>query len=161
MPKTTEEFNKEYDKFVNRRWVGPSEYSCYVMVRDYYREYMGITMRLPEQWTRLKIYSFNDRSLLLEGGEYTYRKQWGDPMDYSQLQKDDILLFKLYDTPLGGGYSAPKDRAPNHGGIYLGDGHLLHHPYEQTSRITNMQNRGFSLYETSCVGAVRVLHRDI
>ncbi len=116
-------------------------------------------MRTPDQWHALKIFSFTDQSVLLEGGEYIYRKDWGDPMDFTQIQKDDILLFKLYDTPLGGGYSAPKDRAPNHGAIYLGDGHMLHHPYGEHSKITNMKIPGFSLYSTSCLGAVRITQR--
>lgn len=159
MPKTTQQFNEQYEKYCNRKWVGPKSYSCYLMVKEFYRDEYGYNMRTPEQWHKLKIFSFTDQSVLLEGGEYIYRKDWGDEMDFTQLQKDDILLFKLYDTPLGGGYSAPKDRAPNHGAIYLGDGHMLHHPYGEYSKITNLMLPGFNLYTTSCLGAVRITQR--
>ena len=160
MANVTEQLNKEYADFINRKWVGPREYSCYCIVRDYYREFLGYNMRTPENWDQLKTYTFTDTSILLEGGEYTYRKEWGDELDLSQLQKGDLMLFKLYDTPLGGGYSAPKDRAPNHGAVYLGDGHMLHHPFGECSKITNLTLPGFNLYCTSCIGAARITQRD-
>ena len=57
------------------------------------------------------------------------------------LQVDDVILFRLYVNPLGGSYSAPRGAAPNHGGIYLGDGFMLHHPYNSTSKIADLEKK--------------------
>ena len=64
-------------------------------------------------------------------------------------------MFRLYTNPLGGGYSAPKGRAPNHGGVYLGDGFMLHHPYNGLSEIEDLYDTGVQAYQISCVGAIR------
>ena len=90
-----------------------------------------------------------------EGGVWVYRKDWGGDVDFSDLEQDDILLFRLYVTPLGGGYSAPKGRAPNHGGVYLGNGYMLHHPYNGLSDIDDLYDPAFHIYQTACVGAIR------
>ena len=92
MANVTEQLNKEYADFINRKWVGPREYSCYCIVRDFYREFLGYNMRTPENWDQLKTYTFTDTSILLEGGEYTYRKEWGDELDLSQLQKESYAV---------------------------------------------------------------------
>ena len=92
---------------------------------------------------------------IAEGMCYDVESEWGEVTDWSTLQVDDVILFRLYVNPLGGSYSAPRGAAPNHGGIYLGDGFMLHHPYNATSMIADLEKEGNRIWNTSCIGAIR------
>ena len=70
------------------------------------------------------------------------------------LQVDDVILFRLYVNPLEG-HTQHHGRSTNHGGIYLGDGFMLHHPYNATSMIADLEKEGNRIWNTSCIGAIR------
>ena len=71
--------------------------------------------------------------------------------DTSILQKNDLLLFKIYNEALGGGYRDKSGRAPNHGAIYLGDGFMIHQLWKQDSEVVELTRH----YRICCVGVVR------
>ena len=143
---------EEYKDLIGRPWTGRRIFGCYNIIRDYYRETRG---RELAEFNARKVYSFTPEAIEEENGEWVYRSEWGDMVDYTDLQKDDILLFRLYTTALGGSYSAPKDRSPNHGGVYLGDGYMLHHPYDELSQLVDLYSKGFEIYQVAGVGAIR------
>ncbi len=100
---------------------------------------------------------FTDDAIEEQKGEWIFRSEWGDELvQWDDLRVDDILVLRLYTTPLGGSYSVGGDsRIPNHGGVYLGDGFLLHHPYGDVSQIADLYNPAFAVYQQACVGALR------
>jgi cell wall-associated NlpC family hydrolase len=67
------------------------------------------------------------------------------------LKKNDLLLFKIYNEALGGGYRDKNGRAPNHGAIYLGDGWMLHQLWKTDSEVVELSRH----YRICCVGVVR------
>ena len=144
-----------YAHMLGKRWTGNRLFGCYEIIRDYYKEFLG---RDLIDFNARKVYQFTDDAINESDGEWIYRKDWGcddGGIDLSILKKGDILLFKLYENPLGGGYSTPKNKAPNHGGVYLGDGFMLHHPYNGLSDIEDLLDTGVQAYQISCVGAIR------
>ena len=144
-----------YSHMLGKRWTGNRLFGCYEIIRDYYKEFLG---RDLIDFNARKVYQFTDDAITESDGKWIYRKDWGcddGGIDLSILEKGDILLFRLYENPLGGGYSAPKNRAPNHGGVYLGDGFMLHHPYNGLSDIEDLLDTGVQAYQISCVGAIR------
>ena len=144
-----------YSHMLGKRWTGNRLFGCYEIIRDYYKEFLG---RDLIDFNARKVYQFTDDAINESDGKWIYRKDWGcddGGIDLSILEKGDILLFRLYENPLGGGYSAPKGRAPNHGGVYLGNGFMLHHPYRGQSQITDLKAPGNSFYMETCVGAIR------
>ena len=144
-----------YAHLLGKRWTGNRLFGCYEIIREYYKEFLG---RDLVDFNARKVYQFTDDAINESDGKWIYRKDWGcddGGIDLSILEKGDILLFRLYENPLGGGYSAPKNRAPNHGGVYLGDGFMLHHPYNGLSDIEDLLDTGVQAYQISCVGAIR------
>lgn len=92
---------------------------CYTLIRDYYKEELGLRFS-PFFYDGSK--NPNDYAGLYERHliEYGFTKK-------SVPQRHDILTFTI------GGVNA-------HGGIYLGDGQLLHHLEDRLSRIESAQN---------------------
>ena len=149
------DIREKYEHLLGKRWTGNRLFGCYEIIREYYKEYLG---RDLIDFNARKVYQFTDDAINESDGEWIYRKDWGcddGGIDLSILQKGDILLFKLYENPLGGGYSTPKNKAPNHGGVYLGNGFMLHHPYNGLSDIEDLLDTGVQAYQISCVGAIR------
>ena len=149
------DIREKYEHLLGKRWTGNRLFGCYEIIREWYKEYLG---RDLIDFNARKVYQFTDDAINESDGEWIYRKDWGcddGGIDLSILQKGDILLFKLYENPLGGGYSTPKNKAPNHGGVYLGNGFMLHHPYNGLSDIEDLLDTGVQAYQISCVGAIR------
>ena len=149
------DIREKYEHLLGKRWTGNRLFGCYEIIREYYKEFLG---RDLIDFNARKVYQFTDDAINECDGKWIYRKDWGcddGGIDLSILQKGDILLFKLYENPLGGGYSTPKNKAPNHGGVYLGDGFMLHHPYSGLSDIEDLLDTGVQAYQISCVGAIR------
>ena len=144
-----------YSHMLGKRWTGNRLFGCYEIIREWYKEYLG---RDLIDFNARKVYQFTDDAINESDGTWIYKKDWGcddGGIDLSILEKGDILLFKLYENPLGGGYSTPKNKAPNHGGVYLGNGFMLHHPYNGLSDIEDLLDTGVQAYQISCVGAIR------
>ncbi len=149
------DIREKYQHLLGKRWTGNRLFGCYEIIREWYKEYLG---RDLIDFNARKVYQFTDDAINESDGTWIYKKDWGcddGGIDLSILEKGDILLFKLYENPLGGGYSAPKNKAPNHGGVYLGNGFMLHHPYSGLSDIEDLLDTGVQAYQISCVGAIR------
>lgn len=98
---------------VGRPFVHGTDYDCYGLIRGFYKLEYGITLpdypRDDEWWTR---------------GENLYMKLFreaGFEEASGPLQRGDVVLMQV---------QAPE---VNHGGVYLGDGQMLHHLYGQLS----------------------------
>lgn len=150
--KTLIALRERYKHLLGHKWTGNRMFGCYEIIRKYYREEYG---RELADFNARKIYAFTKEAIEEEKAYWIYKKEWGGDVDFSEMEQDDVLLFRLYVTPLGGGYSAPKGRAPNHGGVYLGNGFMLHHPYNGLSEIDDLFAPAYHIYQTACVGAIR------
>ena len=90
-----------YSHMLGKRWTGNRLFGCYEIIRDYYREFLG---RELIDFNARKVYAFTDDAINEEDGRWIYKKDWGmddGGIDLSILEKDDILLFRLYENPLG------------------------------------------------------------
>lgn len=143
---------EQYKDLLGLPWTGRRIYGCYEIIRKYYK--YKYDDDLPDFNAR-GIITFTDEAIEEGGAEKLWESEWGEVTDWSGLQVDDVILFRLYVNPLGGSYSAPRGAAPNHGGIYLGDGFMLHHPYNSTSMIADLEKEGNRIWNTSCIGAIR------
>lgn len=81
---------------------------CYTLVRDFYQRELGVALsqyERPDRWweTGLELYSL-DR-LRAEGFE----------LIFDEPRRGDMILMQVRST------------VPNHAGVYLGDGQMLHH----------------------------------
>ena len=146
------DLREQYKDLLDLPWTGRRIYGCYEIIRKYYKHMYDDD--LPDFNAR-GIITFTDEAIEEGGAEKLWESEWGEVTDWSTLQVDDVILFRLYVNPLGGSYSAPRGAAPNHGGIYLGDGFMLHHPYNATSMIADLEKEGNRIWNTSCIGAIR------
>lgn len=96
-----------------RPFVHGTDYDCYGLIRGFYQLEYGIT--LPD-FPRADGWWHNGENHYLERFE-----QAGFEVASGPLQRGDVVLMQV---------QAP---AVNHGGVYLGDGQLLHHLYGRPS----------------------------
>tara|TARA_Y100001970_G_scaffold231635_1_gene287994 strand:+ start:1191 stop:1673 length:483 start_codon:yes stop_codon:yes gene_type:complete len=143
---------EEFADLVGRPWPGRRYPGCYEVIQLYAKRELGRDLKsFAGLYT-----SFKDEAVAEENGLWITKPQWGEPLDFSVIQKNDLLLYKIYTDSLGGGYSTKMaDRAPNHGAVYLGDGFILHQVWQQPSNIVDLLQKGSYLYQHSCVGVIR------
>ena len=146
------DLEERYKDLVGRPWPGRRYPGCYEVSQLYVKQEMG---RELKSFAGLYT-SFKDEAVAEEDGLWITKPQWGEPLDFSVIKKNDLLLYKIYTDSLGGGYSTKmEERAPNHGAIYLGDGFILHQVWQEKSTIVDLFSKGAYLYQHSCVGIVR------
>jgi len=116
MPKSRdkqyEALREEYKDLLDIPWEGKKLYGCYEIIRKYW-----------EKVHNEKLIDFNSRGVIRfqedaiaeQGASWKVRKEWGEEVAFSLLEKDDVLLFGLLTTPLGCNDSVPRGEAPNHG----------------------------------------------
>ena len=112
-----EKLNEEYKDLIGLPWPGRRYPGCYDVIQKYVQTRLGRSLK---SFSGLYT-SFTDDAVAEEDGLWITRPEWGEDWDTSILQKNDLLLFKIYNEALGGGYRDKSGRAPNHGAIYLGD----------------------------------------
>ena len=82
-------------------------YDCYSLMRDYFREKSIIIDVFPREWE------------WWNKGQNLYVEKLKDSafadIDKKELQDGDIILFQMQST------------VPNHCGVYIGDGLMMHH----------------------------------
>lgn len=108
---------------------------CWTIIADFYQREYGMTLTnysVPDQW-------WND-------GKNLYMDNWQkegfiDIGDAEPVRGDVIIMQVRADVP-------------NHGGVYLGDGKMLHHMFGRKSKIVNYDE----YYRTSTKLIVR--HKD-
>ena len=142
-----EQLDLEYEDLIGRPWPGRRYPGCYDVIQKYVQSRLGRSLK---SFSGLYT-SFKDEAVAEEDGLWITRPEWGEDWDTSILQKNDLLLFKIYNEALGGGYADKSGRAPNHGAIYLGDGWMIHQLWKQDSEIVEMSRH----YRICCVGVVR------
>ena len=105
----------------------PSKFNCYTLAQDYYKITYGIT--LPEMNEDLDSLKndwhptfFNENKELSSNWEMTISPE-----------KGDAVFFAI-------GHIAFENKKPNHCGIYLGDGKLLHHHFGRISNIEPLED---------------------
>ena len=142
-----EQLDLEYEDLIGRPWPGRRYPGCYDVIQKYVQSRLGRSLK---DFSGLYT-SFTDDAVAEEDGLWILRPEWGEEIDMTLLEKNDLLLFKIYNEALGGGYADKSGRAPNHGAIYLGDGWMIHQLWKQDSEIVEMSRH----YRICCVGVVR------
>ena len=142
-----EKLNEEYKDLIGLPWPGRRYPGCYDVIQKYVQSRLGRSLK---SFSGLYT-SFKDEAVAEEDGLWITRPEWGEDWDTSILQKNDLLLFKIYNEALGGGYRDPNGRSPNHGAIYLGDGFMIHQLWKQDSEVVELSRH----YRICCVGVVR------
>ena len=142
-----EKLNEEYKDLIGLPWPGRRYPGCYDVIQKYVQSRLGRSLK---SFSGLYT-SFTDEAVAEEDGLWITRPEWGEDWDTSILQKNDLLLFKIYNEALGGGYRDKSGRAPNHGAIYLGDGWMIHQLWKTDSEIVELKRH----YRICCVGVVR------
>ena len=142
-----EQLNEEYKDLIGLPWPGRRYPGCYDVIQKYVETRLGRSLK---SFSGLYT-SFTDDAVAEEDGLWITRPEWGEDWDTSILQKNDLLLFKIYNEALGGGYRDKSGRAPNHGAIYLGDGFMIHQLWKQDSEVVELTRH----YRICCVGVVR------
>ena len=142
-----ERLNEEYKDLIGLPWPGRRYPGCYDVIQKYVQTRLGRSLK---SFSGLYT-SFTDDAVAEEDGLWITKPEWGEDWDTSILQKNDLLLFKIYNEALGGGYAEKAGRAPNHGAIYLGDGFMLHQLWKTDSEVVELSRH----YRICCVGVVR------
>ena len=138
---------EEYKDLIGLPWPGRRYPGCYDIIQKYVQSRLGRSLK---SFSGLYT-SFTDDAVAEEDGLWISKPEWGEDWDTSILQKNDLLLFKIYNEALGGGYADKSGRAPNHGAIYLGDGFMLHQLWKTDSEVVELSRH----YRICCVGVVR------
>ena len=138
---------EEYKDLIGLPWPGRRYPGCYDIIQKYVQSRLGRSLK---SFSGLYT-SFTDDAVAEEDGLWISKPEWGEDWDTSILQKSDLLLFKIYNEALGGGYRDKSGRAPNHGAIYLGDGFMLHQLWKTDSEVVELSRH----YRICCVGVVR------
>ena len=141
---------EEFADLIDRPWPGRRYPGCYEVIQLYVKKVLDRDLK---NFSGLYT-SFKDEAVAEEDGVWITKPVWGEPLDFDVIKKNDLLLYKIYSESLGGGY-AVKDRSPNHGAIYLGDGFILHQVWQERSCIEDLMSKGAYIYQTNCVGVVR------
>ena len=142
-----EKLNEEFKDLIGLPWPGRRYPGCYDVIQKYVQTRLGRSLK---SFSGLYT-SFTDDAVAEEDGLWITKPEWGEDWDTSILQKNDLLLFKIYNEALGGGYAEKAGRAPNHGAIYLGDGFMLHQLWKTDSEVVELSRH----YRICCVGVVR------
>jgi len=111
-PKLKDYLNKDYN-------IGKSD--CYTLVIDYFRDELGVKLKDYErkgEWWK------ESPNLILDN----FKKEGGIAVDFKDIKRNDVVAFNL-----GG--------AVCHFAIYLGDGMYLHHPYNEKSIISEIDEK--------------------
>ena len=142
-----EKLNEEFKDLIGLPWPGRRYPGCYDVIQKYVQTRLGRSLK---SFSGLYT-AFTDDAVAEEDGKWILRPEWGEEIDMTLLKKNDLLLFKIYNEALGGGYADKSGRAPNHGAIYLGDGWMIHQLWKTDSEIVEMSRH----YRICCVGVVR------
>ena len=142
-----EKLNEEYSDLIGLPWPGRRYPGCYDVIQKYVQSRLGRSLK---SFSGLYT-AFTDDAVSEEDGLWIDRPEWGEEIDMTLLKKNDLLLFKIYNEALGGGYRDKNGRAPNHGAIYLGDGWMLHQLWKTDSEVVELSRH----YRICCVGIVR------
>lgn len=92
---------------------------CWALVRDWYARELGVTLPNPERvdewWNDGKSDMYSDAAMKGAGFVAVSEKE---------LQRGDLILMQI----------RSRNVVPNHVGIYVGDGLMLHHLYNRLSK---------------------------
>jgi proteasome lid subunit RPN8/RPN11 len=112
---TTTEPSGYQAPLVNRPFVH-GVLDCYALIRDWYLRERGI--QLPDFERRDNWWNDGHSALYMDH----FREAGFEPCG-APLQPGDVILMQI----------RSKNDTPNHAGVYLGDGQMLHHPYKRLS----------------------------
>lgn len=102
---------------VSRQWAH-GVLDCWALCRDWYAREWGLDLpdppRVDEWWNDGVTSLYNDAALGQAGFERVRD---------NALRKGDLIIMQI----------RSKNRVPNHAGVYIGDGQMLHHMYGRLS----------------------------
>ena len=124
---------------------------CYDIILKFYKEQFGMELfDYPSE----KKYLFKPEYIEAEsprqgGSTVVYTGRNDESFDMNIMEFGDVMIMHLFIDPLGGGYRVDGKRLCNHIGIYLGEGWMLHHPYQCESDIVDLHDDNCSWYLTN------------
>ena len=83
-----------------------------------------------------------------------FHKEWGEELDFSLLEKEDVLLFRLFTTPSAATTPCLGEKHRIMVVYTSGDGWMLHHPYNDLSQLADLTDKYNKIYCSSCMGAI-------
>ena len=104
-----EQLESEYEDLIGRPWPGRRYPGCYDVIQKYVQTRLGRSLK---SFSGLYT-SFTYDAVAEEDGKWILRPEWGEEIDMTLLEKNDLLLFKIYNEALGGGYADKSGSAPN------------------------------------------------
>lgn len=127
--------NKIYQKYLYLKFKY-GENDCFSLIKNFYKNELGIEISDPEQDRAVK-YTPPHNCLIWDREKY---KKWGDQNNLRDLDIKNIDEFKKYDILVFDGFNKGE---PSHGMLYIGDGLVLHHPFNHISVIEYFRKAHF------------------
>ena len=126
---------KEYKKYLYLKFNYGKD-DCFSLIRNFYKNELNIEISDPEQ-DRATKYMPPENCLIWNRQKY---KQWGDENDLRDIDVDNISQLKKYDILVFNGFNKGE---PSHGMLYIGNELVLHHPFNDISKIESIRKAHF------------------
>jgi len=127
--------HKEYKKYLYLKFnYGKND--CFSLIRSFYKNQLNIEISDPEQDRAMK-YMPPENCLIWSREKY---KQWANENNLLDIDVNDISQLKKYDILVFNGLNKGE---PNHGMIYIGNELVLHHPFNDISKIESIRKAHF------------------
>ena len=109
---------------------------CFSLIRNFYKNELDIEMSDPAQ-DRATKYMPPENCLIWHRQEY---KEWANQNDLVDMDVNGISQLKKHDILVFDGFNKGE---PSHGMIYIGNELVLHHPFNDISKIESIRKAHF------------------
>jgi len=126
---------KNYKKYLYLKFdYGKND--CFSLIRNFYKNELNIEMSDPAE-DRATKYVPPENCLVWSREKY---KEWANENCLADMDINDISELKKYDILVFDGFNKGE---PSHGMIYIGNGLVLHHPFNDISKIESLRKAHF------------------
>ena len=126
---------KDYKKYLHLTF-NYGENDCFSLIRNFYKNELDIQMSDPAQDRAMK-YIPPENCLIWNREKYKY---WANENNLVDMDANNISQLKKYDILVFDGFNKGE---PSHGMIYIGDELILHHPFNDVSKIESIRKAHF------------------
>lgn len=126
---------KNYKKYLYLKFdYGKND--CFSLIRNFYKNELDIEMSDPAQ-DRATKYIPPENCLVWSREKY---KEWANENSLVDMDANNISQLKKYDILVFDGFNKGE---PSHGMIYIGNELVLHHPFNDISKIESIRKAHF------------------